>query len=147
MKIEYTGDINIEYGGTFYNLDNVKYGYFDALQITPCSDAGLSDNCFWVGWLTVNIPDKPERIKSIADCIDSTPEKMATNPHEMFYGCLSYGCYEQERSEILQLGHRLSEFGQPAPSERHVIKANWKLENYARKLAKQYLQAGSTQWL
>ena len=41
----YSGDVNLEYGGLFVNLDNVRYGYADVVEVTDldsaCGAAGM----------------------------------------------------------------------------------------------------------
>lgn len=51
----YMGDINIEYGGYFYNLATFEDGYVEVVRVQPCADAGGPDNMFWIEQLSVNI--------------------------------------------------------------------------------------------
>lgn len=41
----YTGDVSLEYGGLFVNLDNVRHGYADVVEVTDldsaCGAAGM----------------------------------------------------------------------------------------------------------
>ena len=53
----YSGDINIEHGGVFYNLDPFEDGYVDAVRLQPCSAAGGPDNCYWIEHLSISIHD------------------------------------------------------------------------------------------
>lgn len=53
----YSGDINIEHGGAFYNLATFEDGYVECWRLQPCSDAGGPDNCYWIEHLTVIIHD------------------------------------------------------------------------------------------
>lgn len=51
----YSGDVNIEHGGHFYNLDPFEDGWVDVVRLQPCSDAGGPDNCYWIEHLSVII--------------------------------------------------------------------------------------------
>jgi hypothetical protein len=51
----YSGDVDIAYGGMFYNLDDIENGYANAVRVTPCADAGGPDNMWWVERITINV--------------------------------------------------------------------------------------------
>lgn len=53
----YNGDPDIECGGFFYRVDTIDEGYADVVRVTPCSDAGGPDNCFWVERLVIIVDD------------------------------------------------------------------------------------------
>lgn len=53
----YSGDVNIEHGGAFYNLATFEEGYVECWRLQPCSDAGGPDNCYWIEHLSINIHD------------------------------------------------------------------------------------------
>lgn len=53
----YSGDINIEHSGMFYNLATFEGGHVECWRLQPCSDAGGPDNCYWIEHLVVIIHD------------------------------------------------------------------------------------------
>jgi len=109
---EYIGDVNLEYGGVFIRLNeadwNAPYGYCDALRITPCSDAGLQDNAYWIEALTVlRWRDENEKA-SILSCVGAEDEELS--PLGEAEACLSYGlcdpanCFPNASGETIQIG-------------------------------------------
>lgn len=53
----YSGDINLEYGGFFWRTDEFCTYYVEAIEVTPCSDAGGPDNKFHITTGTIYMPD------------------------------------------------------------------------------------------
>lgn len=51
----YSGDVNIEHGGMFYNLATWEDGYVECWRCQPCSDAGGPDNMYWIEHLSVSV--------------------------------------------------------------------------------------------
>lgn len=108
----YTGDVNIEHGGIFYNLDNFRTnGYADAVRVAPGSDAGLADNEFWIEHITVNIPRDESIFKSALDCCGYTledlgPKNRAQYWHMLFDALIAYGYYDQDASYSLRIGKK-----------------------------------------
>lgn len=105
----YNGDINLEHGGYFYTLDNLKYDYADAWRVVPMSDAGGPDNQFWLEELTVNLPTEPARINNVlgvcgyeCDC-DNLPSKRAKQIM-LLEACVAYGSYDQTSSVAIRIG-------------------------------------------
>ena len=138
-KWYYSGDINLEYGGLFYRLDNIKWGYADALRVTPCSDAGGQDNAYWIEELTVNLPDDkrhPERREDIlASCgIDTLPKGRA-GLHMLVDACVGYGSYDIEQSDVVQIGKAPDVVGTRCDIVRPtvILRGNASLRRYVRK--------------
>ena len=141
--MNYFGDVNIEHGGVFYTLKDYRDGYVSAVRVTPCSDAGGPDNCFWVDRLTVNL-DPSERTEALA-CINMTPDvwrklRPTQRRHVWIDAALAYGFYDQEYSEMIRIG-------KPDPFWRDngdryepskVLRAGSSLERYARAAAREH---------
>lgn len=121
-NIIYFGDINIEHGGTFYDSETL-----DAVRVTPCSAAGVADNCFWVEKLTILIPKDTASVLATADC---TQEEVTQDPNLLIEACLRSGSYARQSCHVVQIGYKQSEFGKPIKAD--VIKrANVSLRKYA----------------
>lgn len=68
LGIEYSGDMNIEYGGLFYSLDDFSDGYASAVRVTD-----LDSSCGFTGGImiecgSINIPDDMAERQSALDC-------------------------------------------------------------------------------
>ena len=56
---EYIGDVNIEYGGTYYNLsDDWKYGYVSALRVTDLDSGCGFDGAVLIEKLSIIVDPK-----------------------------------------------------------------------------------------
>jgi hypothetical protein len=139
MRIFYSGDINIEHGGFFYDTRGLKYDYMDATRVTPCSDADGPNNQFWVEHLTVNIR-KGAELQKILACIgvDELPRGAAARRDAMIDAHIAYGAYDVERVAVVQLGkhasHAPTTFN-PVTSDV-VLRGNTSLRRYVRQLHK-----------
>jgi hypothetical protein len=77
---KYRGDLNIEYGGYFYNDEGPDSmpDYIEMVRVTPASDGGGPDNLFLIEKGSVYIPvDRPATLKSAADCCGWTYDATA----------------------------------------------------------------------
>ncbi len=63
----YLGDVNLEHGGLFVNLDDWKYGYADCLRITDL-DSGAGFNGAVLVERIIAITDNPQEITSALTC-------------------------------------------------------------------------------
>lgn len=79
-RFKYCGDVNIEYGGYFYSAAEWRRGYADVVRVTPCSDAGAQNNCYWIDELTVIIPDTPDKLRQTLRCIGMDLDKDGYRP-------------------------------------------------------------------
>ena len=151
---DYSGDVNLECGGTFFRqgADWQRYGYVDAVRVTPCSDAGGQDNAFWVERLTINRPDSMAEIRDVLSIYSYTIEGESgdiVEPHSgetiaianspafdrvLIEACLSYGRYDKDYGETIQIGKRADEYhsGDVVKPDL-ILRGNCKLENYVRK--------------
>lgn len=103
-RVFYKGDINPECGGFFYTLENVKFGYADAVRVTPCSDAGGPDNCFWLDVLSVNIERRQRDIDEALSVCERTDEyrsaSKAHKTHMIIAECVWAGFYDCDRTMV-----------------------------------------------
>lgn len=105
----YQGDVNLEYGGFFYNLDNWPY-YVHAWRVTPCSDAGGPENQFWLEELTVNVDPKmgDGRVEQALKSCDWVDESKSWTPaerrHRVTSAMLHYGYFDVSSRITLQVG-------------------------------------------
>jgi hypothetical protein len=109
----YSGDMSIENGGYFYNLDNWP-NYVDAWRVTPCSDAGGPDNLFWIEELTVNVDEKlgDTRVRNAFAACGWQDEKFSRRElrHRIVHAFVAYGYYDQTPSKALMVGTKPDEF-------------------------------------
>ena len=135
-RIFYTGDLSIEYGGVYYSLENMKWGYVDAIRITSCSDAGGPDNVFWIERLTVNLREGNALANIRATC--DVPKYLtgAAAKHADIEAHIYYGAYDCEHLATLQIGPD-DEFynGREELHITHRARANRSLRKLARELA------------
>lgn len=144
MRLHYSGDINIEYGGMFYTLKDWKWGYVNVVRVTPCSDAGGPDNCFWVDRLTVNIREG-EKLRPIIETMGhvGNPEwhDKGMTPaqwcHYLVDAHVAYGAYDTDSSTMVRIGKP-----DPFYSGREgefvpdiILRGNTSLRNYVRGIA------------
>ena len=134
-RMYYNGDVNIEHGGYFYNLENIEWGYAECVRVTPCSDAGAPDNCYWIELLTVNIPDKADKIKSALDSYGYDVEDLKLpdawhKTHMLIEASIAHGTCDRELLVCVQVGPK-SEYGEPIEAD-YVLRSNASLRNHAR---------------
>ena len=67
---KYMGDVNIECGG-YYWRDVGEDDYVEAVQVTPCSDAGGPDNLFYVEKGSIYLGNAD--LANVLDTIGMTP--------------------------------------------------------------------------
>lgn len=95
----YIGDVNLEYGGTFFDLSDWRYGYVDALRVTDLDSAAGIDQTVLVERVTI-IVDNHGKVKSALESYgmdfsdvrklhDARAQKLM-----IAEACLSYGYYD-----------------------------------------------------
>lgn len=77
----YSGDVNIEHGGMFYNLSTFGEGYVSVVRCQPCTDAGGPDNCFWVEQLTANVCNTDMPFAGVGDTVRARRAHRALHSH------------------------------------------------------------------
>lgn len=132
-KWHYQGDVNIEYGGSFYCLEGLEDGYAEAVRVYPCSDAGAQDNCWWVDEHTINIPEKQEVLeRALLYCLGVKPD-IAT-PLMQVVALHEYGEYYLEGSIIVQIGPDDPYYNGYDPVEPDIrLRAGTDLEKWVRR--------------
>ena len=145
-KFFYSGDVNLQHGGTFYSVDTFdKWGYVDALRVTPCSDADGPDNLFWFEQLSVNVERSADDIESALNCIGQTPEslkamKPAQRRHVVIDACIAYGFYDVTNSETVKVGGPKTEhleYRGQAYNVHTTLRGNASLMRYARSIVRE----------
>lgn len=112
----YSGDVNLEYGGTFYRLGEWGEGYVTAVEVTDLDSA-----CGFTGAVEIAefsiVVDRPERwgealpvigARLLDDgAIDDNGTRLERDSREwrlcLVYALKAHGYYDRDRSETLQL--------------------------------------------
>ena len=68
-KWEYTGDVSLEYGGTFIDLSTWSDGYCSAVRVTDLDSGCGFTGAVLIEHVTINGTDDPERIRKAIKCI------------------------------------------------------------------------------
>jgi hypothetical protein len=111
----YTGDINLEHGGTFINFSDLKYGYANVVEVTDLDSAIGFSGAILIEERTV-ITDHKERWPSALSTIGASllpngdiddngrPIRKDSLAWRMclVYALSAYGHYDTDRSETLQ---------------------------------------------
>jgi hypothetical protein len=135
----YVGDVNPEYGGYWFNLSGLKWGYVDVVRVTPWSDAGGPDNGFWVECLTVNMPTDDQTKACVLTCIGQTLESIGNGAQSirvLIDACIAYGQYDPDGSETVRIGKPCTYSGSSGfdPIEpNRVLRSGSSLANYIRR--------------
>ena len=115
-KWVYMGDVNIRHGGTYFfnNDEDVKYGFMSVVRVTPCSDAGLPDNQFWIEWGNVTGFDSPAHI---ADAMTVCGTEGPIDNITLADCLMAYGNFEIDTTIVVQIGKEDPFYnGQQVPS-------------------------------
>lgn len=138
----YSGDVNLEHGGVFYDLSNWSHGYASAYRVVPCSDAGGPDNEFWIEELTVNRQFGRKEITQALDCIGMQGTKYealtrARQAHVLFDALLSYGRYDQMNSRRVRIGKEPDKWSLKPQWDNTepdiILRGNTSLDRYVRR--------------
>lgn len=95
----YIGDRNLENGGAFIRAGD-WHDYCDAVQVTPCSDAGGPDNWYWIERGSVYLGNA-QHVQSALECCD-----VADNAPQWLQGhaVLQYMGMDADSRVIVQIG-------------------------------------------
>lgn len=98
----YQGDVNLENGGTFYCLDEVRWGYAEAVSVMCCKEGGAQSNCWWISENVINMDCSTATIGNILKWAGVESE----NPTvlEKVIAMHEYGRYEQQTGVVVQIG-------------------------------------------
>lgn len=92
---DYVGDVNLEYGGVYFDLSNWEYGYVDALEVSDLSDCGVEGGVE-IRELVIEI-DNPEHyaevFKSCGLSLNDLPEDEHTKQLMITEALYRYGWY------------------------------------------------------
>lgn len=145
---QYNGDVDLTQGGYFASTgpDERRYGYSSVVRVTPCSDAGGPDNCFWIETLTVNLPTTKPEINQVLHHLDLNTDKLAIYTPAarraiLIDACIAYGKYDPD--DLFSMGLPQRQMVRIGPADPYwsgtddftpdlVLRANWKLRNWVR---------------
>jgi hypothetical protein len=123
---EYIGDINLEYGGTFFKVDddNTRYGYMDAVRVTDLESATGADGLYLIEAITVigfNEKDKVQNGLGVCGWLDDEHWRGKGKKTVLLAvadGLMSYGYYDPQNRfpyhHTAVVVHRDSYFGNKA---------------------------------
>lgn len=98
----YMGDVNLCEGGAFIQ-EGDRPDYCNAVQVTPCSDAGGPDNWYWIESGTVYLGNA-QHVQSALKCCDTASD---APQWEQGYAVLLYAgidCDSWQGRRIVQIG-------------------------------------------
>jgi len=89
----YIGDVNLECGGTFFDLSDVQYGYVTFLEVTDLDSACGETDCVLVEFGTVGIDDDEINARALR-CVGQTLKDLDGDKHraiKLAYANMAYG--------------------------------------------------------
>jgi len=95
----YIGDVNLEHGGAFIREGDWP-DYCNAVQVTPCSDAGGPDNWYWIESGTVYLGN-PQHVQSALECTNTASD---APQWRRGYAVLCYMGMDYDTRIIVQIG-------------------------------------------
>jgi hypothetical protein len=146
----YSGDVNLEYGGVFIDISDWENGYATAVRVQPYSDAGLQNNAWWIEELTVIKPRSEQELKSVLDScgwtIDPKDSSLvgcggevvaAPNTKEFRLAiadsCIGYGLYDTTISTSVQIGQTDPYHDGETLTADETLRSNASLSRYVRR--------------
>lgn len=102
----YTGDVNPEYGGVWFDLEPYErgWGYFNAVRVEDLDGACGFRGAVLIERLSIHVPDQRSRIQDALECCGMTEDDIEGNLVELAYALMMYGCTDIEQpTETLQL--------------------------------------------
>lgn len=95
----YIGDVNLEHGGAFIQEGDWP-DYCNAVQVTPCSDAGGPENWYWIESGTVYMGNAVH-VQSALECCNESPDAAQWRKG---YAVLQYMGIDCDTRIIVQIG-------------------------------------------
>lgn len=129
-KWHYTGDINLEHGGLFINM-NFDCDYADVVRVTPMSDAGGPDNVWWVEAGSVSMPSKLEELEQVLKYSGLKLENVLLHPEMIVEAIVAYKGLEVDAIETVQIGPTQESKAKVTATVQ--LRNRSKLENYVRR--------------
>ena len=123
----YTGDINLEHGGTFYRVEGYTAYY---VQIVPESDLGGPDNVFMICEGESQISDIS---KEAVDAFYYPDTKETYTAEEIAIVAVYEGNIEIHNRHFIRIGKHDTYARRVSNWNPVQVNANWKLKNYIRK--------------
>lgn len=100
MTAQYSGDVNIEYGGTFFDLSNWQYGYVSAVRVTDLDSAIGFRGAVHVEKIVINGVDDPERVANALRSCGWTSDDVSPDTdegkHQIADALMCYGYYDPD---------------------------------------------------
>lgn len=134
-KWNYSGDVNLRYGGFFWREDDAD-DYVLALRVTPCSDVGGSDNLFHIEQGSIYLPKDAAPLKNALATIGKTPE--TATRLDIVYAFMAYNGIDRHSyngETDIRIGpadkHANPNGWNPKPNV--VLRSNASLRNYVRR--------------
>jgi len=143
----YSGDINLEYGGLFWRKDGNATDYVLAIEVTPCSNGGGPDNKFVVVDGSIYLPEnkyqaaldccgyKLDENGNIVDCLGDVHKKGSKGYWFLLVDAFrAYHGVEDDCTCIVQIGKAEACGGRGYnPEVTDQLRANAKLKNWVRR--------------
>jgi hypothetical protein len=97
----YSGDINLEYGGYFYNLDNWEDDYVEVLRVTDLDSGAGVTSTVMIEHLVALIPSDVDKINEVLSVIGTSLEEMPDRDSLEYKlilldAILAYGYYDMD---------------------------------------------------
>lgn len=148
-KWEYIGDVNLEYGGVFFDISNWQHGYVSAVRVTDLDSACGQRNCYLIEHIVVLVDKK--RIAQALPCVGLTPADLiklkghVAKKLTIADACLSYGYhdpddswdnYRHHHTECVAIGEEGGNVGELGSSGFRInkrLRSNVNLKKYIEK--------------
>jgi hypothetical protein len=143
---KYMGDLNLEYGGTFYDFSSWKWGYVNAVEITDMDSACGWSGAIMIESISINIERSKEDQERALQVIGATflpngdindngrtiAKGTAAWRFCLTYACQAYGYKDADRTEFVQCepGAPMAFDGWKADKK---LRRNASLKNYVRR--------------
>ncbi len=97
---EYFGDVNLEYGGIFFDLSEYKYGYVSAVRVTDLDSGCGFSGAVMVEHITILGFDDAKRVAESLKCTGQLMDRALIVPVD-----------ESDRETILIIAESLASYG------------------------------------
>lgn len=128
----YIGDVNLEHGGAFIQEGDWP-DYCNAVQVTPCSDAGGPNNWYWIESGTVYLGN-PEHVARALECCDESADAPQWRKGDAMLG---YMGMDRDSCVIVQIGAKRGDCDScqwDTDTEcDYVLRGNSSLRRYVRR--------------
>lgn len=130
----YIGDVNLEHGGAFIQEGDWP-DYCNAVQVTPCCDAGGPDNWYWIESGTVYMGNA-QHVQSALECTDTANNapQWRKGYAMMCYGGIDYDTWRGRT--IVQIGAKRGDCGHgwdDTLEPDYVLRGNASLRRFVRR--------------